>query len=43
MNRRYMSLSVKFILGFLFMGLTISCISINFGYFKFRKTVQKLI
>ncbi len=41
MNRRYMSLSVKFILGFLFMGLTISCISINFGYFKFRKTVQK--
>jgi sigma-B regulation protein RsbU (phosphoserine phosphatase) len=32
---------MKFILGFLFMGLTISCISINFGYFKFKKSVQK--
>lgn len=41
MNKGYMSLSMKFILGFLFMGLTISCISINFGYFKFKRSVQK--
>ena len=32
---------MKFVLGFLLMGLTISAISINFGYFKFKKSVQK--
>ncbi len=41
MNKGFVSLSVKFILGFLFMGLTISCISINFGYYRFKKSVQK--
>lgn len=41
MNKGYFSLSLKFVVGFLFMGLTISAISINFGYFKFKKSVQK--
>ena len=40
-NKGYYSLSVKFVIGFLFMGLTISAISINFGYFKFKRSVQK--
>lgn len=41
MNKSYFSLSMKFVIGFLVMGLTISAISINFGYFKFKKSVQK--
>lgn len=41
MSKGYISLSVKFVLGFLIMGVTISAISINFGYFKFKRSVQK--
>ena len=41
MNKGFFSLSIKFVLGFLFMGLTISAISINFGYFKFKNSVRK--
>ena len=41
MSKKFFSLSVKFVLGFLLMGLMISAISIYFEYFKFRKSVQK--
>jgi sigma-B regulation protein RsbU (phosphoserine phosphatase) len=39
-NKRYIPLSVKFVVGFMLMGLSICVVSMTFGYIKFKNSVQ---